>query len=317
MSVILFLLVLLTGCSLSVKEFSKIGILMGTTVEIKVWSFDETTAKKSISAAFNEITRVENIFSVYKPESEISQLNKNGSAIMSDEAVQLIKKSVYFSEISNGAFDITIMPIIELWKTAKKNGKLPTAEKITKVRQLVGSKNISIDEQNRKINFIKKGMKIDLGGIAKGYAVDKAVEILKKNRIKAGMINAGGDIRCFGPKVWKIALQNPRNKNDFITVLRISDKAVTTSGDYERYFEIDKMKISHIIDPLSGYPADKSISATIISDTATDADALATASFVLGAEKMIELYKKQKNFEYLLIDNEKKITKTAGFSNYE
>ncbi|MFH1540465.1 MAG: FAD:protein FMN transferase [Elusimicrobiota bacterium] len=334
---ILIFSILLFGCSTKIREFSETKILMGTTVEIKVWSHNEVLAKKSIAGAFDEITRVENIFSVYRPTSEISKLNKNGSAVVSDEIMQLIKKSNYFSEISDGAFDITVLPIIELWKNAKKRGEIPKEKEIKNTLKIVGWRNILIDEKNRKITFVKKGMKIDLGAIAKGYAVDRAVEVLKKNGIKTGMINAGGDIKCFGDKVWKIALQNPRDKNDFITILKIKNKAVTTSGDYERYFLIDKIKVIHIINPLTGYSVDKSISSTIITDNATDADALATATFVLGNPAGIELVKKYKVAECLIIlpfastpgdvasshgqvveiNKEKRIYKTTGFAHYE
>jgi len=315
--IILVFAVFLYGCSALGKEFSDKKLLMGTTIEIKIWFFDETIARKSISDAFNEIARVENIFSVYKPESEISQLNKNGSAVVSDEVIQLIKKSKYFSELSGAAFDITVLPVIELWKNSKKKGKMPTDKEIKNTLKLVGWKNILIDGKNKKITFAKKGMKIDFGGVAKGYAVDRAVEILKKNGIKIGMVNAGGNIGCFGEKVFKVALQHPRDKNSFITVLKIKNKSVATSGDYERYFFLDKTKISHIINPLSGYPADESISSTILTDNATDSDALSTAAFVLGPKKGIDLVRKYKNSECLLIDKERKIYKTAGFTHYE
>ncbi|HAX61111.1 MAG TPA: hypothetical protein DCX95_00925 [Elusimicrobia bacterium] len=315
--IILVFAVFLFGCSRNIKEFSGTKLLMGTTVEIKVWMFEEVLAKKSISDAFDEIDRVENIFSVYKPASEISQLNKNGSAIVSDEVIQLIKKSNYFSEISDGAFDITVLPIIELWKNSKKKEKMPFPSEIEIAKKLVGWRNILINEKNRKITFLKKGMKIDLGGIAKGYAVDCAVEVLKKNGVKTGLVNAGGDIRVFGSKVWKIALQNPRDKNEFLTVLKIKDQAVTTSGDYERYFLLDKTKISHIINPLSGYSADESISSTIIADNAADADALATATFVLGPNAGVKLAQLYGAAECLIIDKERKIYKTTGFALYE
>ncbi len=315
--IILVFVIFLYGCSRGLKEFSETKLLMGTTVEIKVLSYDEAIAKKSISDAFGEIARVENIFSVHKSASEISQLNKNGSAVVSDEVIQLIKKSNYFSEISAGAFDITVLPVIELWKNSKKKGKMPSPSEIKMAQKLVGWHNILINEKNKKITFAKKGIKIDFGGIAKGYAVDCAVEVLKKNGVKAGLVNAGGDIRCFGGKIWKIALQNPRDKNDFITVLKINAKAVTTSGDYERYFFLDKTKISHIINPLSGYSADESISSTIIADNAADADALATATYVLGPKNGLKLVQLYKVAECLIIDKERKIYKTTGFTQYE
>ncbi|MDD5688464.1 MAG: FAD:protein FMN transferase [Elusimicrobia bacterium] len=315
--IIFIFIVSLFGCSVGVKEFSETRLLMNTTVEIKVWMFDEGLARKSISAAFNEIARVENTFSVFKADSEIARLNKNGSGTVSDEVIQLVKVSKYFSELSDGAFDITVLPVIELWKNAKKNEKAPTKEEINNTLKLVGSGKIIIDEKSKKISFAQKGVKIDLGGIAKGYAVDKAIEVLKKAGVQTGMINAGGNMGCFGKKVWSIALQNPRDKNSFITTLKIKNKAVSTSGDYERYFFLDKKKISHIINPLSGYSADNSISSTIITDNATDSDALSTATFVLGPKKGIELVKKYKNAECLIIDKEKRIFKSTGFSKYE
>jgi thiamine biosynthesis lipoprotein len=140
--IILVFAVFLFGCSVGPKEFSETKLLMGTTVEIKVLSYDETIAKKSISDAFDEIARVENIFSVYKSASEISQLNKNGSAVVSDEVIQLIKKSKYFSEISAGAFDITVLPIIELWKNSKKKGKMPSSAELPRAMRLTARLSI-------------------------------------------------------------------------------------------------------------------------------------------------------------------------------
>lgn len=311
-------LILLTGCSIGSKEFSYSKILMGTAVEIKVMAKSEAAAKESVYAAFNEIARIEDVLSAYKPYSEISMLNKKGAENVSDEVIRLIKKSQYFSEISGGAFDITVLPVIKLWKYYGKTGKMPPKQKIEAAGKLMGWQDILIDEKNEKISFAKKRMEIDLGGIAKGYAVDRAVEVLKENGIKAGMVNAGGDIRCFGKKTWRIALQNPRDEKDYITVLKIKDKAVTTSGDYERYFLLDKNKISHIINPLTGYSAEESISATVIAENAIDADALATAVFVQGVPKGIELIKKHAApAECLIIDKNRKIYKTTGFDSYE
>ncbi|MBN1383650.1 MAG: FAD:protein FMN transferase [Elusimicrobia bacterium] len=309
--------IFLAGCSVGSKEFSYSKILIGTTVEIKVIANNEASAKESIYSAFNEIARIEDTFSVYKPYSEVSMLNKKGSEIVSDEVIRLVKKANHFSEISEGVFDITVLPVINLWKYCAKMGIKPRKQKIEDTRKLVGWQNVLIDEKNRRISFRKKGMKIDLGGIAKGYAVDRAVGVLKESGINTGMVNAGGDIRCFGKKIWKIALQNPRSKKDYITVLKVKDKSITTSGDYERYFLLDKEKISHIINPLTGHSAEKSISSTIIAENATDADALATITFVLGPEKASGFIKNLKNTEYLIIDKERRIYKSPGFSKYE
>lgn len=308
---------MLPGCTDGLKEFSEKRMLMGTVFEIKIFASDESSAKKLISEAFDEISRLEKIFSVFIPGSEISKLNAAGDAAVCAEAVELIKTSKYYSEISDGAFDITVLPLIELWKNSKKEGKMPSVAAIEKAKKLIGSKKIFIDEKNKRISFAEKGMKIDFGGIAKGYAVDRAYGLLKKSGIKTGMVNAGGNMRVWGNRVWKIALQNPRNKTEYVTVLRLKNESVATSGDYERYFFLDKKRVSHIINPLSGYSADKSISATIITENATDADALSTAVFVMGLEKGIGLIENIKNAECLVIDNERKIRKSSEFDKYE
>lgn len=316
---------MVSGCSGGLKEYSGTKMLMGTVFEIKIFARDENTAKKSISEAFDEISRLEGMFSVFLPDSEVSKLNKSGRAAVSAEALEVTKTSKYYSEISGGAFDITVLPLIELWKSSKKNGKMPSPSAIEKAKKLAGSKNILIDEKNRRITLALKGMKLDFGGIAKGYAVDRACELLKKSGIESGMVNAGGNMRVWGNKVWKIALQNPRDKSGYITVLRLKNTSVATSGDYERYFFLDKKRISHIINPLSGYSAEETISATIITEKAVAADALSTAVFVLGPEKGLGLIEKikSKSFavppsaECLIIDNERKISRSSGFSKYE
>src|SRR3989339_297353 len=313
--VFVILTFLFSGCQKNLTEYSDIRIFMGTTVIIKVYSKDNNTAGKSVASAFDEIKRIEDIFSIYRNNSEISILNKKGSAEVSDEVRELIGRSKYFSEISEGAFDITVLPVIELWRNAKKKEKMPTQAEIENANKFTDYRNIIINEG--KVSFLKKGMKADFGGIAKGYAVDRAVNILKKSGIKIGMVNAGGNIRCFGGKIWFIALQNPREKKDFVTILKLKNKSVATSGDYERFFSLDKKKISHIINPITGFSAEDSISSTIVTDTATDADALSTASFGLFAEKGIKLIEKYKNAECLIIDKERKIYKSPRFSEYE
>ena len=307
----------LSGCGGGLKEFSDKRMLMGTVFEIKIFARDESSAGKSISEAFDEISRLEKIFSVFIPDSEVSKLNGSGIDAVSSEMLELMKISKYYSEISAGAFDITVLPLIELWKNSKKEGKMPSTAAIEKAKKLVGSKKIFIDGKNKRITFAEKGMKVDFGGIAKGYAVDRAYELLKKNGVEAGMVNAGGNMRVWGDRVWNVALQNPRDKTEYVTVLRLKNESVATSGDYERYFFLDKKRVSHIINPLSGYSADKSISATIITKNATDADALSTAVFVLGPEKGIGLIEKIKNAECLVIDNKRKIHKSFEFDKYE
>ena len=308
---------LLSGCGSNLKEYSGTRMLMGTVFEVKLYSHDRHSAEKNITAAFDEISRLENIFSVFIPTSDVSVLNASGRAKVSGEVIELTEKSKYYSKISDGAFDITVLPVIELWKKSKETGCPPAPSEIAKAKILVGSDKITVDAKNGLINFALKGMRIDFGGIAKGYAVDKAYSLLIKNGVTAGIVNAGGNMRVWGDKMWNIALQDPRDSGRFVTVLKLKNTSVSTSGDYERYFFLDKKRVSHIINPSTGYSADESISATIITETATDADALSTAVFVLGPEKGIGLIKNIGTAQCLVIDNRKKIYRSHGFEKYE
>lgn len=302
------------GCSRA-QKISITRQVLGTYITISVEDRDKDKDKaiKAVDSAFEEIERIESIFSVYKKESVVSKINRCEKVKLPDDVSSLLKKSKYFSEISGGAFDVTVYPLIELYRTAKKLNKIPSGKDIKERLKLVGYKNINFSKNIP----VKEGTKLDFGGIAKGYASDKAVDVLKKAGIGAGIVACAGDIKVFGNKKFKIALANPRNKNKYITMFELKNKAVSTSGDYERYFFVDGKKIVHIVDPRTGYPSENCISATIITNSATDADALATAIFVLGPQKGLELIKKLKGTECLIIDTNKKIYKSKGLKNYE
>lgn len=263
---------------------------MGTI--IKVTSPDERAAE----VVFEEFRDWEEKLSHFKKGSPISRLNRRGKVRTDPEVLGLIKRSLEVSFLSSGTFDITLGPIIDIWKKAIKNKRLPKSKEIDNARKLIGWENIYIDENKGLIKFTKRGMKIDLGAIAKGFALDMAVARLRKEGITSALINAGGDIYCLGTKYgrrWKVGLRHPRRNREITKVYPLSDKAIVTSGDYEQYFTIEGKRFSHIIDPRTGYPADSGIcSVTVIAEEATIADALATAIFVLGEKKGLELAKK-------------------------
>jgi thiamine biosynthesis lipoprotein len=313
-AIIIFLFL---GCAQRQREFSDTRLLMGTTFEIKVFANSGDVAKKSMDAAFDEIARLESVFSVHRQDTLISELNRNGSAKVPQDVAWLLGRSKYFADLSGGAFDITVFPLVLVWQNAAKNKQMPAASEIARARQLIDSKNIIIDKKKNTVSFAAKGVQIDLGGIAKGFAVDRAVELLGSCGIDTGMVNAGGNIRVFGDRVWHIALENPRKKGDYIAVLKLKNVSVATSGDYERYFFLDKKRISHIINPFTGYSADDSISATVIAGNATDADAMSTAVFVLGPQRGLELARRYGKAECLVIDKNRNISRSAGFSKYE
>jgi thiamine biosynthesis lipoprotein len=288
---------------------------MGTVVKITVVDKDKNKAVEAVNEAFSEIERIENIVSIYKDSTQVYSLNEKGFLRnASDELIYLLKKSVYFSKLSEGAFDVTVQPILDLYKYSFEVKKRPPADwEIEETLKLVGSNYIIVDGNDVRL---RKNMKVTLGGIAKGYIIDKAIEVLNNKGIEHALVDAGGDIRVIGKKDankdWSIALKNPRNDDEYITIIKLNDISVATSGDYERYFDEDK-EFHHIVDPRTGYSATDLISVTIITSKAIDADALATSVFVLGPEKGLALIESLRDVEGLLITAEKEVIKSSGF----
>jgi len=296
MKKILFCLlaVILSGCQNS-KLYDDKRVMMGTLIEVI------SPDKNAAAIVFSEFSRLDNLLSKYKPGSEISRLNKSGDLKVSPETFYLLKKSMEFYQASDGAFDITVGPLIDLWGFSDRKYSYPPEEKIKEGLKLVGSDKILLNDKDNVVKFMLSGMKVDLGGIAKGYALDCAVKKLKDNNINSCLINAGGQISCLGDKFgrpWNIAINNPRGKKA-IGYLELKDKSVATSGDNQRYFIKDKKRYSHILDPKTGYPADTGIaSVTVIAKDGLTADALATAMFVLGREKGWDLADKFTGVEF-------------------
>jgi len=266
---------------------------MDTAVRIEVAlsnGIDETKARLAISKAFDEIGRVEGVFSVYKPESEISRVNRLGKdekLRISEEVFGLIKKSVEYSRKTGGVFDITVKPLVDLWSKAKKNNRLPTEEEIKLALNSIGYEKIALDEAGSTISFRREGMALDFGGVAKGYATDRAVGVLKKNGIENAVVNPGGSVYCMGRKskteLWKVGIRHPRHHGRIFLEIKLEDMAIDTSGDYERYFILNGRRYSHIIDPRTGYPiGDDVVSSSIIAPDAATADILATSLAILG-----------------------------------
>lgn len=274
--------VLLGGCQ-DRTLYKDTELLMGTFVEVS------SPDRKAAGIVFAEIKRIEELLSKYKPESEISQLNRAGKLKVSPETFFILEKAKVFWQASGGAFDITVSPLVDLWGFTDKKNSVPSEEEVKSALKLVGSDKIIFNKADNVIEFGVYGMKVDLGGIAKGYAVDCAVKKLKELGIESCLINAGGQVYCLGDKFgrpWNVAVRNPRNNNEIVASLQITDMAVATSGDYEQYFMHGNKRYSHILNPKTGYPADTNvISATVIAPEGASADALATAALVLGKEK--------------------------------
>jgi len=316
----LTVILLASGCILDSQpgEYSETRNLIGTFITVTVYSQDENSALKAINASFERMSKLESDLSHYSKTNQIFQLNSIGFGNPIPVSMDLgivINRSLYFSKLSGGAFDVTVQPLVSLWGRMADNGPRPQDFESDLVRGFVDYRNLEFNGSHAW--FKKYNMSVTFGGIAKGYIVDEGLSILRSRNISHAMINAGGDISVYGGKPrggkWSLALQNPRDKSDYITVIEISDGAVATSGDYERYYTEDK-KVHHIIDPRTGYSATELISATIIAPTATDADALATAVFVLGPEEGLSLVESLENTETLIITENRTILKSSGFT---
>ena len=317
--------------SRAVKFDSGCRFIMGTVARIIGVAKDPDKAERCVEAAFEQLEKIESLMSSYKDDSEISRINRQayGNAVKVEVLVfEVLEKSVEFGRLSGGAFDVTVGPLVELWRLAEKADKVPNKNLLEKDKARVGYENLILDGNEKSVRFAVEGMKVDLGGIAKGFGIDKALEAMKSQGATGGMIDIGGDIRCFGRptdrKYWLIGLQDPAQaKGGFETgeplmVLKAKDTAIATSGDYRRSLKIEGGKYHHIIDRNSGRGAEGLPSVTIIADDATKADALATAVSVMGAEKGLELVESLNDVEAILIltGPEQRIIQTKGAKKF-
>ena len=299
--------------------FKKAALSMGTLFEVSAYVADKYKAEKAFNDVFKEINRLDYLMSNYKEESELSKVNKNAASeptTCDNELAYVIEQSLQYSDITDGAFDITIGPLMKKWGFFKEQGRIPGKEELKSALESVSYKNIIIEERVKKslfrdpsivktIYFRNSGTQIDLGGIGKGYAVDMATRVLKGNGINSALINFAGNIYAYGAPPgkdsWVIGLQHPRKSEGLLGSFEIRDKAVSTSGDYEKFFTIDGERYSHIIDPRTGNPVKGIVSVTIVAGNAIRADALSTGVFVLGLEKGMELIEKLPDVEGIII----------------
>ena len=329
--VITGLLILLIALLMSVsctgeppKRFEETRDLMDTYVKVVIYA-DEGIAEEAINAAFARMEEITRIATTWDSEGEAFKLNQTGySDSVSEELLELIKLSLDYSELTDGSFDITVQPLLDLYEydpdADKQFWELDESTQkaeINKALKLVGPDQIIIEDNT--IRFKEEGTKITLGGIAKGYAVDEALEVLKDMGIKYALVDAGGDIGTLGSKpdneLWGIALVNPDDTSEYLVDFKIKDKAVATSGNYERYFD-PEATIGYIMDPKTGYSATGSISVTIIAKSSTQTDALATAVFVMGPENGMRLVESLDDVEGFIVDANRIIHQSSGLSEY-
>lgn len=301
---------------------------MDTIMDIKAYG---PKAGKAIDAAFQRIDEIEQMASASIETSDIGKINLAAGkdyVKVSPEILKMMKTAVAYSKLSDGAFDITVGPLIKLWGIGTDQERIPKKSEIDKALPLVGYQNISINEADSSIKLLKEGMSVDLGGIAKGFAADETVRILKEYGVKSAVISLGGSsVYTLGQKtdgsLWAVAVQHPRQNEDnkYACIIRMPEKALSTSGDYERFFIKDGKRYHHILDPFTGYPAEAGVmSDTIvinndIPDCNMLADILTKVTFVSGVEKGFKIIDSQPGVECLAVTADYKIYKSSGWED--
>tara|TARA_B100001750_G_scaffold55397_1_gene42460 strand:- start:301317 stop:302315 length:999 start_codon:yes stop_codon:yes gene_type:complete len=293
--------------------------LMGSRFDITVVASSEEIGSINIDEASAEIKRIEKLISSWDVESETSLINLNAGlkpVKVSDELFSLIERSIQISELSDGAFDISYASLDNIWKFDGSIKEMPSEIEVKNSIAKVGYRNIVLNEVDQTVFLSKKGMKISFGAIGKGYAADKAKELLISKQVVGGIINAAGDLTTWGTKAngqkWLVGIANPLSEERIFSWLPIVESSVATSGNYEKHFILNGIKYSHIIDPRTGYPSTGVNSVSIFAKSAETCDALATAVYILGKDKGLDLINQLGGIEVVLIDSLSQVHKSSG-----
>ncbi len=279
---------------------------MGTEMSVQLWHESKAFADDSINRVMSEMHRIDHLMSTYKDHSEISMVNAKaaqGAVSVSDELFELIERSLDLGAVTQGAFDITYASVGKHYDF--REGEKPSHEQKQTAMSAVGVGHVVLDHEQKTVRFMKEGVRIDLGGIAKGHAVESAVSLLRSRGIEHAIVTAGGDSRVLGDhrgRPWAVGIRDPRQKNGIAARMPVQEEAISTSGDYERYFEADGVRYHHIIEPTSGDSARAVRSVTVIGPDAIMTDALSTGVFVLGKLRGLELIDSLEEFEAIVID---------------
>jgi thiamine biosynthesis lipoprotein len=284
-----------------------------------VISTQEEVARRAIKKAFDEIRRIERLMNVFCDRSEISRLNEGGKQIaITDDTYRVLEESLKYSRLTSGAFDPTIYRLMEVWFYKNESERPPEHEVISDLLDLTGYEYIELLDGGCAV-IKKKGVKIDLGGVCKGYAVDKAIECFQRQGIRDALINLGGNIRVIGvpghKEKWRIGIRHPRKGNEIFGVIELDGGGMATSGDYERYFLHNGKRYHHIIDPRTGYPSPNCVSVTVVAPNAILADILSTCIFVLGPDEGMKLVEETIGVEVVIVLPSGEVKTSIGLSN--
>ncbi|WP_243186830.1 FAD:protein FMN transferase [Clostridium muellerianum] len=294
---------------------------LGTIIQLRAYG---NKSEIAISEAMKRVNDIDDKMSAFKDYSELSKINRSAGKCyekVSCDTYFVINKAVEYSRMCHGTFDPTIRPIVNLWNIGKENFKIPDKSEIANNLNLVDYKDICLDEKDVSIKLKKENQKLDVGGIAKGYAADEVKRVLEKYHIKSALIDLGGNILAVGNKVdgskWNVGIQNPlKERGEFVGVLSVSNKSVVTSGNYERYSIKNGKRFHHIIDSRTGYPSEgEVISTTIISDYSIDGDGLSTGVYIMGVKDGMGLIESINGVEAIFITEDKKVYTSSGIKD--
>ena len=280
--------------------------IMGTSIVVELWADERTAGEAAIQAVMDEMHRIDRAMSPFKEDSELSRINREAHQApvpVSAEMARLIVRAAEFSELSGGAFDITYAAVGHLYDY--RNRVRPSDEELEKARAAIGWRGLVLDSQARTVRFARPGMRIDLGGFAKGHAVDNAAAILRRRGIAHAMVSAGGDSRVIGDRrgrPWTIGIRDPRRPGQVAAMLPLEDVSISTSGDYERYFDADGTRFHHLIDPATGKSPREIQSVTILADDGLTSEALSKIVFVSGVERGMALVESQSGVDAVVVD---------------
>jgi len=299
-------------------ELSRTEFALGTVCSVTLYDKGNPAIYRDI---FSRLREIENYMSVNLPDTDVARINAAAGVApvqVHDDVFKVIQKALYFAEISGGAFDPTVGPLVSLWGIGSENPRVPSQAEIDAALSLINWRDVELDKEQRSVFLRRPGMALDLGAIAKGYAADEAAVIIRKAGLKQAIIDLGGNILVYGEKKdkspWRVSVQDPlEDRGRSLGVITGPEATMVTSGVYERFFEADGQQYHHIFSPFNGYPADTGLlSVTIISKNSIDADALSTAVFVLGYEKGRALIEPLEGTEAVFVFNDQSVRKTEG-----
>ena len=316
--IVLILLSLFAVTSARADWVRREETVMGTRIYVEAWHDNPVQGELALDAVMENMRRIDRVMSHYRPDSELSQINVHGAdgpVPVDVELFDLIRTSIHFSEISEGAFDITYASVGYLYDYARH--VRPTEKEIAAALPGVDYRNLVLDEARHAVGFAKPGMRIDLGGIAKGYACDRGVEILQRYGIKNAIVTAGGDSRLLGDRrgrPWVVGIRHPDDKNRVVLSMPLADVGLSTSGDYERYFDEGGVRYHHIIDPKTGHSPTGVRSVTIIGPTATDTEGWSKTVFIKGPVDGLRLIEQYPGMDAVIVDKDGKVWYSKGLT---